>query len=88
MLWCECNDVDYMLGLAKNERLKREIIAEIEQAEKLYQEAAQAGVSGFRDLFRPESTPDQGSYGSQRTQYSRLSLFSHHSPTNCLCVLL
>jgi hypothetical protein len=49
MLWCECNDVDYVLGLAKNERLKREIAAEIEQARKIYQETAQA-ARVFKDF--------------------------------------
>ena len=27
MKWCELNDVDYLFGLAKNERLVAEIIA-------------------------------------------------------------
>ena len=38
MLWCEGNNVDYVLGLAKNERLKKEIAAEIGQAKKIYEE--------------------------------------------------
>jgi len=42
MLWCECNRVDYVLGLAKNERLKREIATEIQEAKKIYQETDQA----------------------------------------------
>jgi len=41
MFWCEQNNVDYLLGLAKNERLKRELAAEMEQARKLYQETSQ-----------------------------------------------
>jgi hypothetical protein len=36
MLWCELNHVDYVLGLAKNERLKREIAAELAQAQILF----------------------------------------------------
>ncbi len=32
MSWCESHQVDYVLGLAKNERLKAEIGAELEQA--------------------------------------------------------
>jgi hypothetical protein len=32
MAWCEGHQVDYVLGLAKNERLKAEIVAELEQA--------------------------------------------------------
>jgi hypothetical protein len=33
MLWCEANQIDYVLGLAKNERLKKEIAEELQQAE-------------------------------------------------------
>jgi len=36
MLWCELNNVDYVLGLAKNERLKREIAAELEKAKTIF----------------------------------------------------
>jgi DDE family transposase len=32
MSWCEANRVDYVLGLAKNERLKAEIAGELEEA--------------------------------------------------------
>jgi len=39
MAWCERNNVDYVLGLDKNERLKREVEAEIEQAKRIYQES-------------------------------------------------
>jgi len=34
MAWCEQNQVDYVLGLAKNERLKAESVAELRQAEQ------------------------------------------------------
>jgi len=34
MAWCEQNCVDYVLGLAKNERLKAELAAELGQAEQ------------------------------------------------------
>jgi hypothetical protein len=40
MSWCEQERVDYVLGLAKNERLKAEIAAELEQA------AAEFGATG------------------------------------------
>lgn len=36
MSWCERNSVDYVLGLAKNERLKAEIADDLEQARKQY----------------------------------------------------
>jgi len=42
MSWCERNDVDYVLGLAKNERLKKEIVDQMQQAKKLYEQSSQA----------------------------------------------
>ena len=41
MNWCELNNVDYVLGLAKNQRLKREIAAELEQAKTLFHQTDQ-----------------------------------------------
>jgi hypothetical protein len=49
MLWCELNDIDYVLGLAKNERLKREISAEIQQARAIYEQTHQA-ARVFKDF--------------------------------------
>jgi hypothetical protein len=40
MKWCEDHGVDYVLGLAKNERLKKAIAAELEEVAR---ESAQAG---------------------------------------------
>jgi len=42
MLWCEQNNVDYILGLAKNDRLKNEITQELAQAKELYEQTTQA----------------------------------------------
>ncbi len=42
MGWCEAHRVDYVLGLAKNERLKAEIAVELEQAAAQYAETQQA----------------------------------------------
>lgn len=42
MAWCEANQVDYVLGLAKNERLKTEIVAEQEQAAAEFQATGRA----------------------------------------------
>jgi hypothetical protein len=39
MAWCEAHGVDFILGLAKNDRLINEIVAELEQAKRLYEEA-------------------------------------------------
>jgi hypothetical protein len=41
MRWCELNHVDYVLGLAKNERLKRAIAAELAQAEMIFAQTDQ-----------------------------------------------
>ncbi len=42
MAWCEAEGVDYLLGLAKNERLKAEIVKEMEEAKAQYQETGRA----------------------------------------------
>ena len=42
MGWCEANQVDYVLGLAKNDRLRVEITAELGQAAEQYQQTGQA----------------------------------------------
>jgi len=42
MAWCEANQVDYVLGLAKNDRLRAEITAERAQAAERYQQTGQA----------------------------------------------
>ena len=42
MSWCERNDVDYVLGLAKNERLKKEIVDQMQQAKNLYEQSSEA----------------------------------------------
>jgi hypothetical protein len=41
MAWCEANQVDYLLGLAKNERLVEEIRAELEQARSAFEKTEQ-----------------------------------------------
>ncbi|MBA7705405.1 hypothetical protein ES703_114233 [subsurface metagenome] len=49
MLWCERNNVDYVFGLAKNERLKKEIAKELQQAKELYEQTFQA-ARVFKDF--------------------------------------
>jgi hypothetical protein len=41
MRWCEENDVDFVLGLAQNDRLKREIEAELREAEERFKETGE-----------------------------------------------
>jgi len=38
MTWCEKESVDYVLGFAKNDRLKKLIAEEMEEAKKKYEE--------------------------------------------------
>ena len=42
MAWCEANQVDYVLGLAKNDRLRAEITAELAQAAEQHQQSGRA----------------------------------------------
>lgn len=49
MAWCEANDVDFVLGLAKNERLIREIESELARAKSQY-EATQQPARFFKDF--------------------------------------
>jgi hypothetical protein len=41
MAWCEAHGVDYLLGLAKNKRLKAAIVDELEQAKQQFQQTGQ-----------------------------------------------
>ncbi len=49
MAWCEANHVDFVLGLAKNERLILEIESELAQAKCQYDETRQA-ARVFKDF--------------------------------------
>ena len=49
MSWCEARKIDYVLGLAKNERLKASIEADLEQARQLY-EGTQKAARVFKDF--------------------------------------
>lgn len=49
MSWCEANEVDYVLGLAKNSRLKAAIENEMNQAQARY-EAEQQPARVFKDF--------------------------------------
>ena len=42
MAWCEGAGVDYLLGLAKNQRLQKELEPQMEAAQALYRESGQA----------------------------------------------
>jgi len=49
MVWCAAHDVDYVFGLAKNDRLKAEIAAEQAQAEAEYQ-SSKKSARVFKDF--------------------------------------
>lgn len=49
MFWCEANGVDYVLGLAKNQRLKKEIAEELKHAKELHEQSSQP-ERVFRDF--------------------------------------
>jgi hypothetical protein len=53
MTWCEAHGVDYVLGLAKNERLKAILVEELYQAQKQFEETKKASRI-FKD-FRYET---------------------------------
>ena len=42
MSWCETHQVDYVLGLSKNNRLKAHIADDLEQAKALYESTGEA----------------------------------------------
>jgi len=49
MAWCEANEVGFVLGLAKNERLTAEIVSELEQAKEQFEATGQA-ARVFKDF--------------------------------------
>ncbi len=50
MAWCEAHDVDYVLGLSKNSRLKAVIAEEMAQAKSQY-EATDHAARVFKDFY-------------------------------------
>ena len=42
MTWCEAHGIDYVFGLAKNERLKAMIAGELQQAKEQYEQTKEA----------------------------------------------
>jgi hypothetical protein len=50
MAWCEANDVDYVFGFARNERLRRKIAGPLREAKRDYQKTARA-ARRFAEFF-------------------------------------
>ena len=67
MAWCEANRVEYVLGLAKNERLKTEIAKEMAEAKAQYQQTGRADSTVQRvllsDAEKLESCATRGGQG-------------------------
>jgi hypothetical protein len=61
MSWCEAHRVQYVLGLAKNERLKAEIAGELEQAAEQYARTGQAAR-----VFKEFTYQTRASWGRAR----------------------
>jgi hypothetical protein len=61
MAWCEQNRVDYLFGLARNERLQAEIAAEMTAARA---EAQASGPAGSRSFTTPPGGAGAGDAGS------------------------
>ena len=55
MAWCEANRVEYVLGLAKNERLKTEIAKEMAEAKAQYQQILHVRTRLFKEFFSSDA---------------------------------
>jgi hypothetical protein len=42
MTWCEANDVDFLLGLARNKRLQQILAPQLEEAQRLFEETGES----------------------------------------------
>jgi hypothetical protein len=93
MAWCEQESVDYVLGLAKNERLKAEIAGEPDQAAQQYAETGQGARvfeefsyqtreswSRARRVLAKAEHPEKGS----NPRFIVTSLRAENSPTRAL----
>jgi hypothetical protein len=50
MSWCQSQAIEYVFGLAQNARLKKQIEAEMAEAEQMYQQT-QAPARRFSEFF-------------------------------------
>ena len=50
MVWCEANDVEYVFGFARNERLRRKIAGPLREAKREYQRTGKA-ARAFCEFF-------------------------------------
>jgi len=50
MVWCEANDVEYVFGFARNERLRRKIAGPLREAKREYQRTGKA-ARAFWEFF-------------------------------------
>jgi hypothetical protein len=61
--WCEREGLDYIFGLAQNERLKKQIAAELAQAQQQYPQTPKRPPGCSPNSGMPPRTPGAGSDG-------------------------
>jgi Transposase DDE domain group 1 len=83
MGWCEQHGVDFVLGLARNERLQRAIGAELAQARAQFEQSGKAErvykdfpLQDPKKLVAPEARRRQSRASGQRSQSSFCGYFS------------
>src|SRR5258705_9624639 len=75
MAWCEANRVEYLLGLAKNDRLKAAIVQEMGEAKVQYQQTGRAAR-----LFKEFDYQTLKSWSLHTTPVPAMLLRSETSP--------
>jgi len=78
MAWCEQNQVDYVFGLAKNERLLAEITAELAQAQEQWKQTGAAAR-----VFKDFTYQTRDSWSRARRVIARRSIWTR-VPTRAL----
>ena len=69
MAWCEANGVDFLFGLAKNERLLRELTAELDQAKQQW-EQTKAASRVFKDFsYQTRESRSRARRGGGKAEY-------------------
>src|SRR6266478_2723341 len=84
MAWCEAEGVDYLLGLAKNERLKAEIVQELEEAKAQYQETGRASRRFKEFVYQTRESWSRARGDMENRIKEQLMLFSDRTSTHYL----
>src|SRR6267143_651348 len=84
MAWCEAEGVDYLLGLAKNERLKAEITQEQKEAQARYQETGRAARLFKEFVYQTRKSWSRARRDMENRIKEQLMLFSDRTSTHYL----